>query len=709
MRFLLSCLFCAMLLCAVATAAPRSRIKVGDKVKVNWGGETTGEVVEILPTGWLRVKVKARTGMEQTPVFPPQNVTFVKKGGKSGDAKQAELRTWTSKNGKFRITARFVKLDEDQLTLEKDDGKTVTVALDKISESDQNFAKKLAESAGENPFESESDNPFEREANGAGDAGDGELADGDWSEVQPVFIEEPGSWSLAPDVAPAPSGSLASKPIVLMVAGRGGNKEAFGFFEKIHGLFFNPSAAEAFVPSFDNPPGGTPLLRLQRVDLTQGKANSPITIPAKVKPVDIDPSGKRLLARSDFFVSGNAPAEVSVWELGAKSVKLVKRWSPHNPGNIHKTAPNFARFIDSDHVVTSEFPGRLAMWQVSGAKAIYSLELSNGGVPALSATGKYLAAPVNNSLYVFEALTGKTLAKLPGDPGIVSGLSFNPNGEQLACFSSQRLMVWNLGNGELYRDIYFPTPLSTDQLDWVADGYVLLGGQKLIDLERRVVLWQYQYDAGGGQAYGQMGGYFWYVISDHRRQQRGLFRGKLPHDAPLKIAAGLNAEQLLAVKPGAQISLNVSVQGDQQAVQQALADQLQKLGMTVAPGGRLVLQANTEPGKTKEVAYRGFGIGGGVSKVQVTEQIARVKFIEDGKVLWEAKSVKGTPHVLHMKQGQSVQDALAPYQQPNVEFFSHVRLPQYIARPHASGAYGASKLSFQGILPSQVSMPKPGQ
>lgn len=709
MRYLLSCLLCAILLCTVAFAAPRSKFKVGDKVSVNWAGKKTGEVVEILPTGWLRVKVKAGTGVEQTPVFPPQDVELVKKGGKSGGAKQGELRTWTSKNGKFRITARFVKLDDDQLTLEKDDGKTVTVPLDKISESDQNLAKKFADSADDNPFASESDNPFTPEPDGTGDADEGELAEGDWSDAQPVFIEEPSSWSLTPDAAPVPSGSLASKPIVLVAGAKSGKQEAFGFFEKVQGLIFNPSAAEALVASFDSPPGGTPLLRVQRVDLAKGTAEAPITIPAKVKPVAIDPSGVRLLARSDFFVSGNAPAEVSVWELGAKSAKLVNRWSPHDPSNVHKTAPNFAQFIDSDHVVTSEFPGRLAMWQVSNAKAIYNLELTNGGVPAISATGKYLAAPVNNSLYILESLTGKTLAKLPGDPGTVGGLSFNPNGKQLACFSSQRLMVWNLENGELYRDIYFPTAVNTDQLDWVADGYVLLGGQNLIDLERRVVLWQYQHDAGGGQGYGQMGGYFWYVISDHGRQQRGLFRAKLPSDDAMKIAASLNAEQLLAVKPGVQISVNVTVQGDQQAVLQKLTEQLQQLGMTVAPGSRLVLQANTEPGKTQEVSYRGFGFGGGVSKVQVTEQIARVKFIEDGKVLWEAKSVKGTPHILHMKEGQSVQEALAPYQQPNVEFFSHVRLPQYVARGHESGAYGASKLSFQGILPSQVSMPKPGQ
>lgn len=715
MKCLLGSLVAVMILStAVFAAGKKSKFKVGDNVTVNFGGQQSGEVIEITATGWLKVRLKKENGFEMTPVFPPDQVKAAGKDGKDNGKKkqpaaESELRTWSSKNGKFSIKARFGKLDGDQLSLEKEGGDTVTVPLDKLSEDDQKKARQLAESADENPFESDGDNPFKPDSDEAKGA-EAELPEGDWSEVEQVVIEEPAQWSLSPDAAPAPSRTLTSKPVVLASGAKKGKGEAFGFFEKIEDVSFNRATAQAFVATFDNRPGGSgdsPPVRVQRIDLAQGKANAPIAIPDRVKPVDIDPSGTRLLARSDFFVSGNAPAEVSIWELG-KSVKLVKRWNPHDPGNVHKVAPNFAQFVDSDHVLICEFPGRLAMWQVSGAKAVYRLELSNGGVPALSATCKHLAAPVNNSIYIFESLTGKTLAKLPGDPGVVSGLSFNTNGKQLASFSPQRLIVWNLENGELYRDIYLPTPMNVNQIDWLTDGYVLLGGEKLIDLERRIVLWQYQHDVGGGQGYGEMGGYFWYVISNHSRQERGLFRAKLPHDEPLKIAAGLNADQLLAVKPGAQIALNLSVQGDQQAVSKALTDQLQTLGMSVVPGSRLVLQANTEAGKTGEVHYRGFGRSRGMSQAQVTEQIARVKFLEDGKVLWEATSVKGTPHLLQMKEGQSLQEALAPYQQPNVEFFSQVKLPQYVARPHENGAYGASKLSFQGVLPSQVSIPRPG-
>jgi hypothetical protein len=62
------------------------------------------------------------------------------------------LRTWTSKGSKFTIKARFVGLSNDQVTLEKEDGETLTVALDKLSDADQKLARQLAEESEENPF-----------------------------------------------------------------------------------------------------------------------------------------------------------------------------------------------------------------------------------------------------------------------------------------------------------------------------------------------------------------------------------------------------------------------------------------------------------------------------------------------------------------------------------------------------------------------------
>ena len=263
-----------------------------------------------------------------------------------------------------------------------------------------------------------------------------------------------------------------------------------------------------------------------------------------------------------------------------------------------------------------------------------------------------------------------------------------------------------------YRDIYFSQTNHASDIDWVGNGFVLLGGERLVDLDKRTVLWQYQHEAGRGtqHGYGEMGGDFWYATTSQDRKQRGLFHVRLPHEDALKTAKSLDADQLLAVRPGVTASISVNLQGapaEQQQVQQALTDQLQKLGINVAANAPLVLQANTETGKSQDITYRKFGLRGNET-ARVTEQIARLKFVENGKVLWETVSVGGAPMMLQMKQGQTLQDALAPYQKPNTQFFSTVKLPQYVARPGEAVAYGASSLSAQGVQNVPLKPIQPG-
>ena len=248
------------------------------------------------------------------------------------------------------------------------------------------------------------------------------------------------------------------------------------------------------------------------------------------------------------------------------------------------------------------------------------------------------------------------------------------------------------------------------KLDWVADGYVLVAGENLIDLERRTVLWQYQHDGAGTpfKTSGELGGAFWYGLTSRDRSAMGLFRTNLPHSEATRVASSLKADDLLAVKPGAKLSLRLNMQGtpeEQQRVRQALTSQLQELGMSVVEGSRLILEASTEKGKSREIKYERFGRSGQSESATVTEQISRLRFIENDRTLWDASSISGAPHLLNLKNGQSLQDALAPYQQPNLEFFSVTKLPQHVARPNEKGAFGASLLNSQGIQSATVRSP----
>lgn len=58
-----------------------------------------------------------------------------------------EARPWTDSTGKRTTEADFVSLVDGKVTLKKPDGKTVTLALEKLSAADQKLAKELAAKA----------------------------------------------------------------------------------------------------------------------------------------------------------------------------------------------------------------------------------------------------------------------------------------------------------------------------------------------------------------------------------------------------------------------------------------------------------------------------------------------------------------------------------------------------------------------------------
>ena len=59
----------------------------------------------------------------------------------------ADARTWTSSGGGFKIEAEFVKLVGNQLTLRKADGAELVVPLEKLSQADQDVARRYARPA----------------------------------------------------------------------------------------------------------------------------------------------------------------------------------------------------------------------------------------------------------------------------------------------------------------------------------------------------------------------------------------------------------------------------------------------------------------------------------------------------------------------------------------------------------------------------------
>ena len=80
--------------------------------------------------------------------------------GQISSAAAQDSRTWKDATGKFEVTAKFVKVEGDNVVLEKADGSKLKVPLNKLSPIDQGYVegrRSTAGSSAQNPFEAMSD------------------------------------------------------------------------------------------------------------------------------------------------------------------------------------------------------------------------------------------------------------------------------------------------------------------------------------------------------------------------------------------------------------------------------------------------------------------------------------------------------------------------------------------------------------------------
>lgn len=701
---------------AQAKKAKLPRLKPGDKVIVDWLGEQVGEFVEYTGTGWLRVKVKGATGAEQTPVFPPDDVRLPPKETTRPAAAPAgaALRTWTDTTGSYKTEATFVRIAEDgRVELKKPDGGIAKVPLDKLSPADRELAKKLAAAA---PAAADPNDPF---ASAPSDPGTPEPAEGaapaapanhtdtqnpanlkvtepDWGGASDVLIDDSiREGGLTPDPEPAAAITLASRGIPLSKK-PGAQGPHGGFFENAKTMTIAPATGQAVIAMVDESPGTERTTRLERCNLASGKSLGSIELKGNSVPLDADPAGQLLVARSDNFHIGTH-GRVDLFDVSPAQPQHVISWLPYGDRDWGQRDVQFAALADKDHLCTVDGAGKLTMWNASQATALYSVATFQGSVPAISGTGKYLAILTGSGTFVLDAASGNPLAKFVGQPGYYPRLSFRPDGKELACVSSGLVQVWDVSSGKMTYEVFLPTQFPTNTVAWPSDGYLLLNGGALVDLSRRIVLCQY---SGGSEAGATLGGRYLFVVKDTSHNS-GLVHSPLPHAAAKKVAAGLNAEALLAIKPGAEVSVRIAVAltpQEQQQIYDALVKRLTENGLKVVQNSGLILHATTEQGKTDTVEYRTFGRGFGTESATVTQQIQKLTFTENGKTLWQVSQVKGAPIFLHTG-GKDLNAALAEQTKPDVMFYTNTMLPRHLARPgpEVGGAYQVGTFTANGV------------
>ena len=116
---------------------------------------------KMIDEGWARyceqystdknlAKVEAAAKQAKKGIWAESNSSLVSdktpasngQAAEQADQSGEQIRTWTDESGKFRVRATLVRVNSDKVSLEREDGKVVSVPLSKLSKADRAYLAK---------------------------------------------------------------------------------------------------------------------------------------------------------------------------------------------------------------------------------------------------------------------------------------------------------------------------------------------------------------------------------------------------------------------------------------------------------------------------------------------------------------------------------------------------------------------------------------
>jgi WD40 repeat protein len=404
-------------------------------------------------------------------------------------------------------------------------------------------------------------------------------------------------------------------------------------------------------------------------------------------PLAIHNDGKQVLMKRDDFGHGTQD-RIELWNVATKSVSRGNQWVPYDDEKGNNRDVGWGSFIGDDRLATVSSEGKLVIWSLEDAKAVFTMDMQGGSKPAVSPDQKWLAFCTGKEIGLLDLVEGEVVA-LQSVPQVQwPVLAFSPGQTRLGMAAFDRLYVWNCENGELYREMPYQGLHVMGNITWPSEDHVLLGNRYLIDLENQVKLWDYQ----GGEFVQQSGGMTWFVVSDGHQKPGALLGAPLPPPAVKDaLAKALSQPDFFVLKPGTVVKIDVSGvdAAGKDFVEKALTARLKDAGFEAGANGTIDLIAQTEVGQPRQQSYHTFGQIGSQTYT-VRDYISKVKFSYKGQDVWQTQ-VGSVPFFIRLGQNETMDQFLQKSEKFNFDWFGKVDLPKLLQKPTqvANAAPGA--------------------
>lgn len=509
-----------------------------------------------------------------------------------------------------------------------------------------------------------------------------------------VMLDDLGAVALT-----APDAGLALKAATAPMRLAGSTGE---FFDHPESLLLSNASGIAAVMQTNAPPGNSaPQFRVERVNVITGQSMNVCALPLALEAFDLSPDGKLLLARPGVFGPGHG-SRLDVWQVDGETAAHVVTFIPFTARTGSEQIV-WARFIDNDHLLARSFDGELSCFAFRKAVLVWSAKPGLNNVNVLSPNRKYVAVTTDKQVAILDALSGKAMGGIDL-PDRAWSIAFKPDGRQIAVGAPDSLMIYDLTTGALVADVS-AVGASGQSIDWASEGYLLLDHLHLVAPAKQAVVWTYRGVAP--TMHGELGAclnarlYYTADAALPGKPHRPVIASTALPDEAVRSLLAVVGDPKMALKPGMSITLEVNVDGTiQQQVIDALTARLKANGVTVAENQPVKLIVGEEPGETREISYRriGFGSFGQVDKVSVQETKRSIEITgADGKVLWKRGGVLSPPMLISLKEGQSINEAIAEQMKPTAKFYDGIRIPRFV--PKVPGGFGTSDLTASGAKP----------
>jgi hypothetical protein len=747
----------ALALAVPAFAQRRSvpKYAVGDRVEVDDGfGWKNGTVVSV-DSDRRRVEVRIDEDEDEAARFAPRDMPAelrermltrsysadrVRPSAAAG--KTTVARTWTDRTGKFKVKAKFGGVEGDSVLLIKAGGKQVKVPLEKLSERDQQFVKKQSESSGdsENPFgeanEIENEVAAADDEEAASDAIKGNLRDA--KLVRPKTFTK---WTFKP------SGTTEQ----LTAGGRdvevnlGDIPDSKKFFEKVGGIYVSGDGNRIIVGRTTGVVASEKPQFIQLVDVARQQAGELIPLPEQTAILDAEPDQSLVMYRPDVFGHGKQTV-LTIARLEGDKLATVAEFQPY----AHEQwAPSrdieSAQFLTANRVMTlSSHSKALTIWDIDKAKALLSIPvgISHMLKKAVSPDRSLLAVVMNDGIAIIDLAKGEHVATIPTAGRNYDQVEFRADNARLAGLSRSGVTIWDLTNGEV-RSEFASNALGgyREALAWAGE-FLLSQNQYLFDVERRILLWEYQGASSAAETGVMHNGRLYVVPKLEDGTDTMLVSAALPHRTAIEEATRLPPpEKLLVVKPGDEVQLVVEIDPSvpmtedfqkavahkqkaadaadggpnvvflepgaavQDTVRQLLKTSLEKAGFKIVEKSDLVVKAVCKPQEQQTIKVNVDGRwpvrDEDIQERTVTPHASYLEMTYKGEELWKRGFVAKPFMTIWMNQGENLDQALQRLTQPNLTIFTHAQFSPYVAKPGKAtpnGAYGASQFTESGIV-----------